>query len=148
MQEIMTFLGAYGVTLNKAKKIQKHFGSRSVDVIQHSPYLLCEISGFGFKTVDQIARNINFLPADPLRLENGILFILEEAKDGGDLFLMQDILLERAYVLLSEAVPKGEVTETMIKIRFRIYALTESSMQMENGFIYRSFSILRSRQQK
>lgn len=115
MQEIMTFLGAYGVTLNKAKKIQEHFGSRSVDVIQHSPYLLCEISGFGFKTVDQIARNINFLPADPLRLENGILFILEEAKDGGDLFLMQDILLERAYVLLSEAVPKGEVTEAMIK---------------------------------
>lgn len=115
MQEIMTFLGAYGVTLNKAKKIQKHFGSRSVDVIQHSPYLLCEISGFGFKTVDQIARNINFLPADPLRLENGILFILEEAKDSGDLFLMQDILLERAYVLLSEAVPKGEVTEAMIK---------------------------------
>ena len=81
MQEIMTFLGAYGVTLNKAKKIQEHFGSRSVDVIQHSPYLLCEISGFGFKTVDQIARNINFLPADPLRLENGILFILEEAKE-------------------------------------------------------------------
>ena len=88
MQEIMTFLGAYGITLNKAKKIQEHFGSRSVDVIQHSPYLLCEISGFGFKTVDQIARNINFLPADPLRLENGILFILEEAKDGGDLFLI------------------------------------------------------------
>ena len=61
---------------------------------------------------------------------------------------MQDILLERAYVLLSEAVPKGDVTEAMIKIRFRIYVLTESSMQMENGFIYRSFSILRSRQQK
>lgn len=115
MQEIMTFLGAYGITLNKAKKIQEHFGSRSVDVIQHSPYLLCEISGFGFKTVDQIARNINFLPADLLRLENGILFILEEAKDSGDLFLMQDTLLERAYVLLSEAVPKGEVTEAMIK---------------------------------
>jgi exodeoxyribonuclease V alpha subunit len=103
------------IDLNKAKKIQEHFGSRSVDVIQHSPYLLCEISGFGFKTVDQIARNINFLPADPLRLENGILFILEEAKDSGDLFLMQDILLERAYVLLSETVPKGEVTEAMIK---------------------------------
>ena len=28
MQEIMTFLGVYGVTLNKAKKIQEHFGSR------------------------------------------------------------------------------------------------------------------------
>ena len=80
MQEIMTFLGAYGVTLNKAKKIQEHFGSRSVDVIQHSPYLLCEISGFGFKTVDQIARNINFLPADPLRLEHRDTFYSGRSK--------------------------------------------------------------------
>ena len=62
-------------------------------------------------------------------MENGILFILEEAKDGGDLFLMQDILLERAYVLLSEAVPKGEVTETMIKNTFSdLMCFTESSM--------------------
>lgn len=49
MQEIMTFLGAYGITLNKAKKIQEHFGSRSVDVIQHSPYLLCEFPVLALK---------------------------------------------------------------------------------------------------
>ena len=84
MQEIMTFLGAYGITLNKAKKIQEHFGSRSVDVIQHSPYLLCEICPvLGFKTVDQIARNINFLTCGSAAVGNGILFILEEAKTVG-----------------------------------------------------------------
>ena len=45
LQEIMTFLAPYGVTPNKAKKIQERFGSRSIDVIRNSPYLLCEISG-------------------------------------------------------------------------------------------------------
>ncbi len=115
LKEIMTFLAPYGVTPNKAKKIQEHFGSRSIDVIQHSPYLLCEISGFGFKTVDEIARNINFHPADPLRLEGGISFVLEEARDSGDLYLLQDGLFERAYSLLTERVPEGAVTEEMVR---------------------------------
>ena len=61
LKDIMTFLGPYGVTANKAKKIQEHFGSRSIEVIQQSPFLLCEISGLGFKTVDEIARKVNFL---------------------------------------------------------------------------------------
>ena len=115
LKEIMTFLAPYGVTPNKAKKIQEHFGSRSIDVIQHSPYLLCEISGFGFKTVDEIARNVNFQPSDPLRLEGGISFVLEEARDSGDLFLLKGGLLDRAYSLLTERVPEGEVTELMVK---------------------------------
>lgn len=115
LKEIMTFLGPYGVTPNKAKKIQEHFGSRSIDVIQHSPFLLCEISGFGFLTVDEIARKINFEPADPLRLEGGIKFVLEQAKDNGDLFLLKEVLLARSYELLTEKVPKGAVTEAMVQ---------------------------------
>lgn len=114
LKEIMTFLGSYGVTPNKAKKIQEHFGSRAIDVIQHSPYLLCEISGFGFKTVDEIARNINFQPADPLRLEGGISFVLEEAKDSGHLFLLKEDLLERAFTLLTERVPEGIIDEAIL----------------------------------
>lgn len=115
LKEIMTFLGPYGVTPNKAKKIQEHFGSRAIDVIQHSPYLLCEISGFGFKTVDEIARNINFQPADPLRLEGGISFVLEDAKDSGDLFLTKEDLLERAFTLLTERVPEGIIDEGIVR---------------------------------
>ena len=115
LQEIMTFLAPYGVTPNKAKKIQERFGSRSIDVIRNSPYLLCEISGFGFRTVDEIARNINFKPSDPLRLEGGISFVLEEAKDSGDLFLQRAGLLDRATELLTERIPQGSVTEKMIQ---------------------------------
>ena len=84
-------------------------------MIRNSPYLLCEISGFGFRTVDEIARNINFKPSDPLRLEGGISFVLEEAKDSGDLFLQRAGLLERATELLTERIPQGSVTEKMIQ---------------------------------
>ena len=68
LKEIMTFLGPYGVTPNKAKKIQEHFGSRALEVIQSSPFLLCEISGFGFKTVDEIASEIN-LENDMIKID-------------------------------------------------------------------------------
>lgn len=115
LKEIMTFLGSYGVTPNKAKKIQEHFGSRAIDVIQHSLYMLCEISGFGFKTVDEIAGNINFQPADTLRLEGGISFVLEDAKDSGDLFLLKEDLLERVFTLLTERVPEGIIDEGIVR---------------------------------
>lgn len=115
LQELMTFLGVYGVTPNKVKKIQEQFGGRAAEVIKASPYRLCEISGFGFRTVDEIARNINFHPADPLRLEGGITFILEEALERGDLFLFREVLQERAYQLLSERVPEGSVSERMVQ---------------------------------
>ena len=115
LKDIMTFLGPYGVTPNRAKKIQEHFGSRALEVIQSSPFLLCEISGFGFKTVDEIARKVRFEPADPLRLEGGIHFILEEARDNGNLYLMENDLLERAYTMLSERVPEDSVTKSMVR---------------------------------
>lgn len=118
IQEILTFLSPYGVTVNKAQKIQQHFGSRAIQVIQHSPFLLCDISGFGFKTVDEIARKVNFQPADPLRIEGGINCVLEEAKNQGHLFLLHDEILKKADELLSECVPEGSITYRDIKTSF------------------------------
>ena len=63
----MTFLSPYGISVNKAKKIQEAFGVNAVETIKNRPFALCEISGFGFLTVDEIARKINFQPEDPLR---------------------------------------------------------------------------------
>ena len=118
LREILSFLGPYGITVNKAKKIQEHYGSRSIDVIQNSPFLLCEISGFGFKTVDEIARKVNFKPSDPLRLEGGIRYVLEEANDNGHLYLERNDLIDKATVLLSEEVDEGINTQALIRDTF------------------------------
>ena len=58
---------------------------------------------------------MRFEPADPLRLEGGIHFILEEARDNGNLYLMENDLLERAYTMLSERVPEDAVTKSMVR---------------------------------
>lgn len=135
LKDIMTFLGPYGVTANKAKKIQEHFGSRSIEVIQQSPFLLCEISGFGFKTVDEIARKVNFQPADPLRLEGGISFVLEDARDNGHLFLQQEELLAKALELLTERVPKDAVSEFMVRKVYKEMC-AYGRLHLEDGFVY------------
>lgn len=135
LKDIMTFLGSYGVTANKAKKIQEHFGSRSIEVIQQSPFLLCEISGFGFKTVDEIARKVNFQPADPLRLEGGISFVLEDARDNGHLFLQQEELLTKALELLTERVPENAVNELMVRKVYKEMC-TYGKLHLEDGFVY------------
>lgn len=135
LKDIMTFLGPYGVTPNRAKKIQEHFGSRALEVIQSSPFLLCEISGFGFKTVDEIARKVRFEPADPLRLEGGIHFILEKARDNGNLYLMENDLLERAYTMLSERVPEDSVTKSMVRKSYSEMC-TYGKIHLDHGKLY------------
>ena len=135
LKDIMTFLGPFGVTANKAKKIQEHFGSSSIEVIQQSPFLLCEISGFGFKTVDEIARKVNFQPADPLRLEGGIIFVLEDAKDNGHLFLQQEELLTKALELLTERVPENAVNELMVRKVYKEMC-TYGKLHLEEPFVY------------
>ena len=135
LRDILSFLGPYGVTVGKAKKIQEHFGSRSLDVIQNSPFLLCEISGFGFKTVDEIARKVNFKPADLLRIEGGIRYILEEASENGHLYLPKADLQKQAFILLSERVPENTFTEEIIRETYSEMC-SWGKLAEDNGKVY------------
>lgn len=136
LQELLTFLAPYGVTPHKAKKIQEHFGSRAIAVIQHQPFLLCEINGFGFKTVDEIARKVNFEPQDPLRIEGGLKYTLEDAREKGDLYLLEGVLLEKATLLLNERVSTADkVTDAMVETVYR-QMCAEKKLVNEERLVY------------
>lgn len=136
IQEILTFLSVYGVTPNKAKKIHEYFGGRALDVIQHTPFLLCEITGFGFKTVDEIARKVNFRPTDPLRIKGGIQFVLETAMEKGDLFLFKTMLIEKSIDLLNEGIGCNKsVTKIMVEAALSELCLNKKLIDY-NGCIY------------
>jgi exodeoxyribonuclease V alpha subunit len=65
IREIMIFLQGHNVRASWAVKIYKAFGDQSVQVVQEDPYRLArDIRGIGFKTADQIARNMG-LPIRP-----------------------------------------------------------------------------------
>ena len=78
IREVMIFLQGHNVRASWAVKIYKAFGDQSVQVVQEDPYRLArEIRGIGFKTADQIARNMG-LPADsPRRVAAGVAYALE-----------------------------------------------------------------------
>lgn len=62
---------------------------------------MCEIEGFGFKTVDPIARKVKHFQADnPLRIKAAILYVLKEAEGEGHLYLEVSDILTRAKPLL------------------------------------------------
>ena len=77
---------------------------------------MCEIEGFGFKTVDPIARKVKHFQADnPLRIKAAILYVLKEAEGEGHLYLEVSDILTRAKPLLVRGDKKGSVTERKIR---------------------------------
>ncbi len=83
------------VTLNKARKIVAHFGDRAMEVIRSDIYHLCEVDGFGFLTVDNMAQRMqkpmNTLP----RVKAAALYILKQARQQyGHLYLTPEEFLQ------------------------------------------------------
>lgn len=137
IRELMTFLSPYGISVNKAKKIQEAFGVNAVETIKNRPFALCEISGFGFLTVDEMARKINFQPDDPLRIEGAILYVLEEGKDHGNVYLPESEVLKKALEMLNE---KCEDTPVDASVLREVYGsmLKKKTLISDHGQVYLS----------
>ena len=59
IRDVMIFLRSHDVKPSLARKIFKKYGKESIPIIKKNPYQLSkEISGVGFKSVDQIAHNL------------------------------------------------------------------------------------------
>src|SRR5699024_1306738 len=69
------------------------------------PYRLVEdIRGVGFQTADKIARHVGIEEDSPERLRAGLLHVLENCHDGGDLYYPRSLLEEKARELLGKGV--------------------------------------------
>ena len=117
LRELMVYLAPFGVTSNKLMRIQEHFGSNAYPIIKKNPFRLCEIKGFGFLTVDPIARKAkNFKVDNPERIKAAIAYVLQKAADEeGHLFLKSDEVVERAAELLNHVNEHQKVSERAIK---------------------------------
>jgi len=101
IREVMLFLASHGVSTTYAIKIYKEYGTQSISVLKKNPYQLAEdIFGVGFLTADKIAKNIGVSETEPARIESGIKYTLNQAKDQGHLFLRQEQLVEACSELL------------------------------------------------
>jgi exodeoxyribonuclease V alpha subunit len=101
IKDVMLFLQTHSVSTHFAVKIYKQYGNESISVVEKTPYRLAsEVYGIGFRTADQIARNLG-MPADAEeRMRAGLQFVLLQATDEGHCYLPSQELIKRSTITL------------------------------------------------
>ncbi len=101
VRDIMIFLQSYGITPGQASKIYKTYGEQASLVVKENPYRLArDIVGIGFKTADQIAKNLGIPNDSPHRVQAGILYRLRELSSMGHTGYPHDPLVEETAEML------------------------------------------------
>jgi exodeoxyribonuclease V alpha subunit len=101
-RDIVTFLAPHGVTPNRAVKIYKEYGARTIEIVRDHPYRLCEMAGIGFATADAIAKSMGLNPLAPERIRAGLVQVLKDAEaKGGNLCVEKSKHLKDCLELLN-----------------------------------------------
>ena len=131
LREIMTALAAYGVTPKKAEKIFEAYGAQAAEIVKANPYILCNIHGFGFKTVDEMAQKNGIPLNSPQRIAEGIIYTLGQSQQSGHLFLRSEELCKDAAKLLGiSALVNTGIQKLLLDL------ILEGRLREEDGRIY------------
>ncbi len=102
IRDVMIFLQTHGVSSGYATKIFKHYGTRAIAVVKENPYRLAsDIFGIGFITADRIAEKIGVVKNSQIRVEAGILYVLQELSDDGHVYYPYEHLVEKSRRILT-----------------------------------------------
>ena len=136
LRELITFLSPYDVSVAKTAKIKMLFGENSMEVIKTDPFQLCSIKGFGFKTVDAIARKVSYNLNDEKRIQCAFSYLLSKSsQEEGHLFVHQKLLREMAYTLLNDGLDVEVVSERNI-YDVLCASIKDSKLIAENQNVY------------
>ena len=108
VRDVMVFLQGSGVSPTYAAKIYKQYGNDSVRVVSENPYRLAtDIFGIGFIIADKIAEKLGMDRNAPMRIEAGILYVLNQLADEGHVYYPHGPLVAKCGEIL-------EVDETSV----------------------------------
>ena len=80
----MVLFKSWGLTDNQIGRVLEKWGDDAVDAIKRDPYLLLEqVSGFGWKRADEVARAMGVKLDDPSRLAAGLMHAMTMASTEG-----------------------------------------------------------------
>jgi exodeoxyribonuclease V alpha subunit len=101
IRDVMLFLQSHGVSSGYAAKIFKHYGKQAVAVVKDNPYRLAgDIFGIGFITADQIAAKLGIAQDAQIRVEAGILYVLNQMSDEGHVYVPHESLVSKSCEIL------------------------------------------------
>ena len=112
IKKIMLFLHSHGVSTSRIARIFRVYGDDAVAMVSANPYrLIHDIPGIGFKSADQIARNIGIPMDSPLRARAGIGYTLQELSLEGHCKVPEPMLLDAFRKLLT--MPESVLEEAL-----------------------------------
>jgi exodeoxyribonuclease V alpha subunit len=145
LRDIMTLLAPFQLTPKAALKIYEHFGPASLDILQRSPFALCQVSGFGFKRVDAIVRKTDCPLNDPMRIRGAIFYALDDSKSKeGHLYLEREALEKSAFKLLNEKIPLPQMRVRSQEVGDELQAMILDGSVVanrENLYLPKSFAL-------
>jgi exodeoxyribonuclease V alpha subunit len=116
VRDIMIFLQSYGITSAQSTKIYKTYGENAMTLVREDPYRLArDIYGIGFRTADQIARNMGIPSDSSKRLQAGLLYQLEQMLQEGHTCFPHDELVRTAAADLL-GVDEGPIEREIVQM--------------------------------
>lgn len=140
IRDVMLFLQGHCVSSGYATKIFKQYGTRSIQVVKKNPYRLAtDIFGIGFVTADHIAERLGFDKNSQLRAEAGILYVLHQLADEGNVYYPYEPLMDKCREILGveEGIIVKAVAAIAVERRIVIEELNEGTGDLkENKGVY------------
>lgn len=118
---------------NRAVRLYKEYGEKTMDIVKNHPYKLCELVGVGFHTADKIAMSMGFDELSTERVDEALLYTLTDAESKGNLCLEKDDLLKSCLKILNTP----QLTEDMLANR-AVRLIQSGQMVSYLGNVYRS----------
>lgn len=135
MRDLAAYLTPFKVTPKKIEKIYEHFGADALETVKNHPFELCEINGFGFLTVDEIAKANKCRPNDPMRIEGCIHYCFEKETQDGHLYVNKQQFQKAVHEQLNYGYSGEVVTER--EVYNGIYKLfSQKELYYEDGALY------------
>ena len=114
MRDLAAYLTPFNVTPKRIQKIYEHFGEDALNTVKNQPFQLCQIKGFGFLTVDEIAKANQCRLNDPLRIEGCVYYCMEQVIQEGHLYQNKEIFQNEVYEHLNHGYEQEVVSQTEI----------------------------------
>jgi len=134
IRDVMLFLQSHGISSGYATKIFKQYGNMSIQVVKKNPYRLAtDIFGIGFVIADHIAEKLGFPKNSEIRVEAGILYVLNQLADDGHVYYLYEPLIERSEEILQ--VDREVVVKALGTISIDKRIVIEDLNEDIDGFI-------------
>ena len=108
-RDVVAFLSPHGITPNRAVRLYKEYGGKTMDIVKNHPYRLCEMAGIGFKTADHIAMGMGFDRLSTERVDEGLLYTLADAEGRGHLCMEKHAFVEACLKILDTPALTAEM---------------------------------------